>query len=113
MYKLNLFPLNIGYIFALYFILKNNIVVNTIFSGIQPRQLVSERNRRFGNHLCPHYQGSDVTGTPGVQPSHITTLIMEIEMVPETSVSSCNRLARLCAREDFIEFSRRKSFRLL
>jgi hypothetical protein len=40
--------------------------------------------------------------------SHIRTLMM----VPETSVSSCNQLTRLCAREDFIEFSRRESFKL-
>jgi hypothetical protein len=33
-------------------------------------------------------------------------------MVPETSVSTCNQLTRLCAREDFIEFSRRESFKL-
>jgi hypothetical protein len=33
-------------------------------------------------------------------------------MVPETSVSSYNQLTRLCARKDFIEFSRRESFKL-
>jgi hypothetical protein len=39
--------------------------------------------------------------------------MMGTEMVPETSVSSCYQLPRLCAREDFIEFSRRESFKLL
>jgi hypothetical protein len=43
---------------------------------------------------------------------HIRNLMMGTEMVPETSVYSCNQLTRLCAREDFIEFSRRKSFKL-
>jgi hypothetical protein len=66
--------------------------------GTQPRQLVAGRNRRFGNHLCPHHQGSDV--------------MMGTEMVLEMSVSSCNQLTRLRAREDFIEFSRRESFKL-
>jgi hypothetical protein len=28
--------------------------------------------------------------------------MMGTEIVPETSVSSCNQLTRLCAREDFI-----------
>jgi hypothetical protein len=37
---------------------------------------------------------------------------MGTEIVPETSVSTCNQLTRLCAREDFIEFSRRESFKL-
>jgi hypothetical protein len=40
------------------------------------------------------------------------TLIMGTEMVPETSVSSCNQLTPLCALEDFIEFSLRESFKL-
>jgi hypothetical protein len=31
------------------------------------------------------------------------TLMMGTEMAPETSVSSCNQLTRLIAREDFIE----------
>jgi hypothetical protein len=44
--------------------------------------------------------------------SHITTLMMGTEIVPETSVSTCNQLTQLCAREDFIEFSRRESFKL-
>jgi hypothetical protein len=35
---------------------------NEIFSGTQPRQLVAGRNRRFGNCLCPHHQGSDDDG---------------------------------------------------
>jgi hypothetical protein len=38
--------------------------------------------------------------------------MMGTEMVPETSVSSCNQLMWLCAREDFIEFSHRESFKL-
>jgi hypothetical protein len=38
--------------------------------------------------------------------------MMGTEVVPETSVSSCNQFTRLCAREDFIEFSRRESFKL-
>jgi hypothetical protein len=38
--------------------------------------------------------------------------MMGTEIVPETSVSSCNQLTRLCAREDFTEFSRRESFKL-
>jgi hypothetical protein len=38
--------------------------------------------------------------------------MMGTEIVPETSVSTCNQLTRLCAREDFIEFSRRKIFKL-
>jgi hypothetical protein len=43
---------------------------------------------------------------------HHKTLMMGTEIVPETSVSSCNQLTRLCARGAFIEFSRRKSFKL-
>jgi hypothetical protein len=38
--------------------------------------------------------------------------MMGTETVPETSVSTCNQLMLLRAREDFIEFSRRKSFKL-
>jgi hypothetical protein len=38
--------------------------------------------------------------------------MMGTEIVPETSVSSCNKLARLCAREDFIQFSRRERLKL-
>jgi hypothetical protein len=38
--------------------------------------------------------------------------MMGTETVPETSVSICNQLTRLCAREDFIEFSRRESLKL-
>jgi hypothetical protein len=34
------------------------------------------------------------------------------EIVPETSVYTWNQLTRLCARQDFIEFSRRESFKL-
>jgi hypothetical protein len=33
------------------------------------------------------------------------------DIVPETSVSTWNQLTRLCARENFIEFSRRESFK--
>jgi hypothetical protein len=40
------------------------------------------------------------------------TLMMGTDIVPETSVSTCNQLTRLCAREDFIEFSRRESSEL-
>jgi hypothetical protein len=40
----------------------------------------------------------------------ITSLMMKIEMVLETSVSFIH-LTRLIAREDFIEFCRRESFR--
>jgi hypothetical protein len=36
--------------------------------------------------------------------SHITTLMMGTEIVPETLVSTCNQLTWLCAREDFVEF---------
>jgi hypothetical protein len=39
-------------------------LINQIFSGTQPRQLVAGRNQRFGNYLCPHHQGCDVTGYP-------------------------------------------------
>jgi hypothetical protein len=67
---------------------------NKIFSGTQPRQLVVGRNRRFGNYLCTHHQDDD-----GDRDSS------------ETSVYTCNQLTRLCAREDFIEFSHRKSFK--
>jgi hypothetical protein len=35
---------------------------NKIFSGNQPRQLVIGRTQRFGNHLRPHHQVSNVTG---------------------------------------------------
>jgi hypothetical protein len=38
-----------------------------------------------------------------VMSHHITTLMMGTEIVPKTLVSTCNQLARLCAREDFIE----------
>jgi hypothetical protein len=44
--------------------------------------------------------------------SRIRTLMMGTEMIPETSVSSCNQLTQLCAREDFIEFRRHESFKL-
>jgi hypothetical protein len=43
--------------------------------------------------MCPHHQGSD----------DIRTLMMGTEMFQETSISSCNQLTRLCAREDYIE----------
>jgi hypothetical protein len=36
------------------------LLLNKI-SGNQPRHFVIGRNRRFGNHLLPHHQGSDVT----------------------------------------------------
>jgi hypothetical protein len=106
---------------------------NKIFSGTQPRQFFAGRSRRFGNYLCPHHQGCDVSGYPERSlyiparaqyswpwgpwgnarvSSHITTLMMGTEIVPETSVSTCNQLTRLCAREDFIEFSHRESFKL-
>jgi hypothetical protein len=68
-----------------------SLLFNKIFSGTQPHQLVAGRKRRFRNYLCPHHQGCDVT---------------------ETSVSTCNQLTQLCAREDFIEFSHRESFKL-
>jgi hypothetical protein len=71
---------------------------NKIFSGTQPCQLVAGRNQHFGNHLCPHH--------------HIRTLMMGTQMVPEMSVSSCNQLTRLCAREACTEFSCRESFKL-
>jgi hypothetical protein len=51
--------------------------------------------------VCLHHQGCDV----------ITTLMMGTEIVPETSGSTCNQLTRLCARDDFVEFSRRESFK--
>jgi hypothetical protein len=37
--------------------------LNKIFSGYEPRQLVLGRNRRFGNHLHPHHQDSDIIRT--------------------------------------------------
>jgi hypothetical protein len=37
--------------------------------------------------------------------------MMGTEVVPETSVSSCNQLTWLCAREDFIEFHSQYSTR--
>jgi hypothetical protein len=77
---------------------------NKIFSGTQSRQLIAGRNRLFRNHLCPHHQGCDVTGYPERS--------LYTEIVPETSVFTCNQLTRLCAREDFIEFSRRENFKL-
>jgi hypothetical protein len=92
------------------------ISFNKIFSGTELRHFVAGRDRRFGNHICPHHQGSDVTGYPERSlyrgSSHMRTLMMGAEMVPETSVSSCNQLTRLCAREDFIEFSRHETFKL-
>jgi hypothetical protein len=48
--------------------------------------------------------GRYIEGTLGVS-SHITTLMMGTEIVPETSVSFSNQFTRLCAREDFIEMS--------
>jgi hypothetical protein len=42
-------------------------------------------------------KSSRAHATLGVS-SHIRTLIMGTEMVPETSVSSCNQLTRLCPR---------------
>jgi hypothetical protein len=89
--------------------------LNKIFSGNQPYQLVIGRNRRFGNHLRPHHQGSDVPRCfellciylPGTSAhgssSHIRTLMMGTEMIPETSVSFCNQLPRLISREDINE----------
>jgi hypothetical protein len=44
--------------------------------------------------------------------SHITTLMMATEIVPEMPVSTCNQLTRLCAREDFVEFIHCESFKL-
>jgi hypothetical protein len=61
--------------------------------------------KRSGRSLYP------VDGMLGVS-SRIRTLMMGTEMVPETSVSSCNQLTRLCAREDFIGFSHREIFKL-
>jgi hypothetical protein len=55
--------------------------------------------------------GMYIEGTLGVS-SQIRTLMMGTEIVPETSVSTCNQLMRLCAQEDFTEFSRRESFKL-
>jgi hypothetical protein len=46
--------------------------------------------------------GRYIEGTHWVS-SQITTLIMGTKIVLETSVSTCNQLTRLCAREDFIE----------
>jgi hypothetical protein len=37
--------------------------------------------------------------------------MMGTKMVPETSVSSYNRLTRLIVREGFIEFGRRENFK--
>jgi hypothetical protein len=47
-------------------------------------------------------EDSDVTGCLEVS-SHIRTLTMGTEMVPETSGCSYNQLTRLIAREDFIK----------
>jgi hypothetical protein len=44
--------------------LSNFMKFNKIFLRTQPCQLVAGRNRRFGNCLCPHHQGCDVTGQP-------------------------------------------------
>jgi hypothetical protein len=51
--------------------------------------------------------GQEREGTLGAS-SHITTLMMGTEIIPETSVSTCNQLTRLCAREDFFFQSPRK-----
>jgi hypothetical protein len=37
---------------------------------------------------------------------------METEILPETSVSTCSQLTRLCGREDFTEFSRCERLKL-
>jgi hypothetical protein len=37
---------------------------HNIFLGTQPCQMVAGRNQCFGNYLCPHHQGCDVTGYP-------------------------------------------------
>jgi hypothetical protein len=79
-------------------------IFSKIFSGNQPRQLVLERNRRFGNHLRPSHRTFEAT-------CHIRTLMMGTEMVPETSVSFYNQLTPLIAREYFIEFSRHEKFK--
>jgi hypothetical protein len=50
--------------------------------------------------LCPDRY---IEGTLRVS-SHITTLMMGTEIVPETSVSTCNQVTQLCAQEDFFEF---------
>jgi hypothetical protein len=44
--------------------------------------------------------------------SHITTLMMGTETVPETLVSTCKQLTQLFAQEDFIEFILCESFKL-
>jgi hypothetical protein len=45
-------------------------------------------------------QETDVSGT------------ISVPMMGTEIISSCNQLAQLCAREDFIEFSRCESFKL-
>jgi hypothetical protein len=71
-----------------------------------------------GGHLPGHilyicvYIYRYIEGMLGVS-SHIKILRMGTEIVPETLVSTCNQLTRLSAREDFIEFSRRESFKII
>jgi hypothetical protein len=70
-------------------------------SRAQPRQLVAGRNRVSGTISVPIIRIVMWLDTP----SHITTLMMGTEIVPETSVSACNQLTRLHGREDFIVYT--------
>jgi hypothetical protein len=69
----------------------------------------SIKSSRAHSHVNWLREETDVSGTISVP---IIRVVMWAEIVPETSVSSFNQLTRLCAREDFIEFSRRESFKL-
>jgi hypothetical protein len=82
---------------------KESIKLNRIFSFNQQRQLVIGRHR-------PLVPGRCIQETYEVS-SHIRTLMMGTEMVPETSVSSYNKLTRLNSREDCIKFSRRENIK--
>jgi hypothetical protein len=75
--------------------------MDKIFSGSKPFQLWIKA-QRFGDHLRFHYQGNDG--------NYIIPLMMEADMVSET-LGFYPQLTRLVAREDFIEFSRRESFK--
>jgi hypothetical protein len=117
----------------------NNKMLNKIFSGWQPCQLVKRwKKQRFEDHLCPRSLGTDVSGEPiriryrlGWCPSSTLHsaigqaytwggLVLQTHQYPEdedrgglrnVGFSPFNQLTRLSAREDFIIQSRREIYK--
>jgi hypothetical protein len=65
--------------------------------------------RRWKSYFKPVYFLFNLLGHTAAS---IGDVMMGTEIVPETSVSTCNQLTWLCAREEFIEFSSLESFKL-